>query len=271
MYEGALFEPRYQPMQAGNWRLDIVPTLLAPGYWSPPRIAEDVAILTRDSATWMSMTPLEMESQELGIRLAFGHVVVFGMGMGWAAAATAALDAVTRVTIVECDPDVLQLHRELAVFEQLAPADAAKIHVVEGDARRYVPAEPVDLLMADIWLPLVGGDRIAEVAEMQANVRARSIYFWGQEMEIARHAVAAGYPLDDPGIAATISRLALPLIGTAVPDYAARIRYVSERWMRGRWLTPPNPSSEDSVFDGPAPDGPQSMAVLENDRRLPEA
>ena len=53
------------------------------------------ALFARHDA-WMSITPFEIESQEIGIRLAHGHVLIFGLGMGWAAAACAALPAVTR-------------------------------------------------------------------------------------------------------------------------------------------------------------------------------
>lgn len=236
MFTGALFEPAYRAMSQGAWDLQLVPMLLAPGYWSPPRLAENVAVLTRQSATWMSMTPMEMESQEIGIRCARGHVLIFGMGMGWSAAATAMLPAVERVTVVERDPDVIALHRALGVFDQLPPDAQGKLHVVEGDAMSYRPDAAVDLLMPDIWLPLVGGDRIGEVRRMQANVGARSVYFWGQEMEIARHAVRAGRMLDDAGIAQTIAGFALPLIGAETPGYAERTQRVAERWMRDRWL-----------------------------------
>lgn len=241
MFDGRLFEPRYRPARVGDWRLALIPALLAPGYWSAPALARDIAVLTRDGATWMSMTPMEMESQEIGIRLACGHVAIFGLGMGWAAAATAALGRVTEVTVVEQDADVVALHRELGIFAQLPPDAAAKIRIVEGDARHYRPHRPVDLLMADIWLPLVGGDRLAEVAAMQSNVGAAAIYFWGQEMEIARHARAAGRDLDAAGIAATIASTGLPLIGPASPDYAARLRCAAERWMRDRWLPGASP------------------------------
>ncbi|UYY57373.1 hypothetical protein [Sphingomonas sp. S2-65] len=241
-YTGALFQPLYAPMSRGDWALELVPMLVAPGYWSPARLVQDVAVLKRRSSTgqwstWMSMTPMEMESQEIGIRLAHGHVLIFGMGMGWSAAATAMLPAVTQVTVVERDADVIALHQALGTLAQLPDQAHAKLRVVQGDALRYVPEAAVDLLMPDIWLPLVGGDRVGEVARMQANVRARSIYFWGQEMEIARHAVRDGRALDEAGIARTVAGFGLPLLGPQTPDYAERTRHVADRWMRDRWLS----------------------------------
>ena len=92
------------------------------------------------------------------------------------------------------------------------------------------------ILHALIWLPLVGDGRLDEVRRMQANVGAKAVYFWGQEMEIARHAVAAGRPLDAQGIAATIADWGLPLAGTDGPAYPERLAAAAHRWMDGRWL-----------------------------------
>jgi hypothetical protein len=94
----------------------------------------------------------------------------------------------------------------------------------------------VDLLMPDIWLPLVSDGRVEEVRQMQHNLGAASVYFWGQEMEIARHAVAAGRSIDDVGIAATVADFGLPLAGLNSLDYAARTTIAAERWMGSRWL-----------------------------------
>ena len=134
MFEGDLFVPRYAPIESGAWKLDVVPMSVMPGYWSGARPVANMAVLHRDGQSWMSTTPFELESQEIGVRSAAGHVVIFGLGMGWAACACAALPAVTAVTVVEKDPDVLALHERLDLFAQLAPAARAKLTVVAGDA-----------------------------------------------------------------------------------------------------------------------------------------
>ena len=236
MFEGDLFVPRYAPIESGAWKLDVVPMSVMPGYWSGARPVANMAVLHRDGQSWMSTTPFELESQEIGVRSAAGHVVIFGLGMGWAACACAALPAVTAVTVVEKDPDVLALHERLDLFAQLAPAARAKLTVVAGDAYAYRPDRPVDLLMPDIWLPLVKDGRVEEVRRMQANVAAAAIYFWGQEMELARHLAAAGLEPDDAAIAATIAGFGLPLLGPSYPGYAEKTAAAARRWMRGRWL-----------------------------------
>lgn len=241
-FETALFVPCYRPLKSADWELRLCGMNLCPGYWSDPVLVEGMAALVRGGHAWMSITPLELESQGLGVGLARGHVLIFGLGMGWAAAATAVLPAVEAVTVVERDRDLLALHRKLDLFAQLPEPERAKVRLIEGDAFSYVPDAPVDLLMPDIWLPLVDDGRIEEVRAMQANVRANKIHFWGQEMEIARHAVAAGRALDDEGIAASIADTGLPLIGPEWPDYSEKLAAAARRWMRDRWLpgsTPP--------------------------------
>lgn len=236
MFETDLFIPRYRPMQRGDWTLRIAQFVIAPGYWSPPRMVAGMAALVRSGSTWMSITPMELESQEIGIRAARGHVAIFGMGLGWAAAATAMNPDVTRVTVVEQDRDVLDMHDALDIFAQLPDAARAKIGVEQGDAYAWTPDAPVDLLMPDIWLPLMNDGRVDEVRRMQDNVQADAIYFWGQEMEIARHAVAAGRALDADGIAATVADWRLPLFGPEIDGYAGTVEAVARQHMHGRWL-----------------------------------
>src|SRR4051812_13789661 len=240
IFAGELFFPVYRPATYGRWEVVIGGVGFAPGYWSAPVLVSGMAALLRDGETWMSISPLEIESEEIGIRAGQGHVLLLGLGLGWAAAASASLPAVTRVTVIERDPEVIALHRALDIFSQLEPEARAKLRIVEDDAFDYRPSEPVDLMIPDIWQPLVGGDRVAEVRRMQANVGARAVYFWGQELEIARHAAAAGRPCDDEGVAATAETFGLPLVGPETPGYAARVTAAAERWMRGRWL----PASE---------------------------
>jgi hypothetical protein len=227
----------YAPQQAGAWELTVTPLVICPGYWGPTRAVADMATLQKDGAVWMSLAPMEIESQSIAVAEARGHVVVLGLGMGWAAAECACRAEVDRVTVVECDPDVIALHRALDLFGRLPDGQGSKVIIVEDDAYRWTPDRSVDLLLADIWLPLIDmADRAEEVRRMQANIAAKSVYFWGQELEIARQCAAAGRALDAAGIAATVRELDLPLAGPDLPDYPARTAAAAKAWMRGRWL-----------------------------------
>lgn len=231
-----LFEDLYRPMDSGRWSLRPPAIVLTRGYWSRPAVVGNVRALTRDGDTWMSLTPLELESQAIGVHYAGGHVAIFGLGMGWVAAVTAMRDNVTQVTVVERDPDVIALHDDLDLFARLPGGAGDKVRIVQGDALDWRPDAPVELLMPDIWLYLVSDGRLDEVRRMQANVAADKVYFWGQEMEIARHARAAGIALDAAGVAQVVAGFGLPLVGTDLPDYPDRIRAAADGWMQDRWL-----------------------------------
>lgn len=229
----------YRPMEQDGW---IVRrwgcSIPLRGYWSPARPVSGVISLDRGSDTWMSLMPVEVESQQTGVDFASGHVAVFGLGLGWAAALCALKAGVESVTVVERDPKLIALHGELGLFDRLPGGAGAKVRIVEGDAFTWRPDRRVDLLTADIWLPIVGGDRLAEVRRMQANVGAQRVYFWGQELEIARHAVAGGRRrLDDGEIADTVRELGLPLAGLDWPGHAARLRSAADQWMGDHWLS----------------------------------
>lgn len=186
----------------------------------------------------MSLMPVEIESQILGVQAAHGHVAIMGLGMGWVAAETALRADVTRVTVVERDPEVIAMHRELDLFSRLPGEAGGKIEIVESDAFDWTPDGHVDLLMPDIWLPLVGSDRIPEVRRMHDATNANSIYFWGQELEIARQAAAAGRRLDEAGVAETVRSFDLPVIIPDTPDYPGKIGSAAAHWMRNRWFEP---------------------------------
>ncbi|HEX8239825.1 MAG TPA: hypothetical protein VF574_08820 [Allosphingosinicella sp.] len=229
----------YRPMERGGWIVrrwgNDIPLR---GYWSPARPVSGVISLDRGSDTWMSLMPVEIESQQIGVGCAAGHVAVLGLGLGWSAALCALKAEVEAVTVVELDPELIALHGELGLFDRLPGAAGAKVRIVQADAFDWRPGRPVDLLMADIWLPIVGGDRVAEVRRIQANVGAARIYFWGQELEIARHSVAAGRRrLDDADIADTVREFGLTLAGLDSPGYAERLRSAADQWMGENWLS----------------------------------
>lgn len=228
----------YRPVEVGAWKLAMGANILCRGYWSGMKMVREVPGLIRGTDTWMSLTPVEYESQILGVGVAEGHVVIMGLGMGWVAAETALREGVSMVTIVERDPQVIALHRELDLFAQLPGGAGEKVRIVEGDALAWRSDCPVDLLMPDIWLYLVEGDRVPDVRRMQDNLGARAIYFWGQEMEIARHAAAAGRRLDAAGLEATVRDFALPLVIPEGIDYPAIVHSAARQWMRDRWFAP---------------------------------
>ncbi|CAK0751207.1 hypothetical protein CCP3SC1_10029 [Gammaproteobacteria bacterium] len=141
--------------------------------------------------------------------------------------------AVTQVTAVEFDPEVIEMVRCSGITEQL-PAEAAhKITIIQGDAYKFVPETRADTLMADIWLPLFGATRDEEVRRMRANTGGSRVYFWGQEMVIADRARRTNFPLTNQAVAQIIAEMALPLIcPVEYPDYSDLISQVAAKWLK---------------------------------------
>src|SRR5687768_5041786 len=106
----------YRPMEQGGWVLrrwgEDIPLR---GYWSPARPVSGVISLDRGSDTWMSLMPVEVESQRIGVDCAAGHAAVFGLGLGWTAALCALKAEVEAVTVVERDSELIALHGELGL------------------------------------------------------------------------------------------------------------------------------------------------------------
>ncbi|MCS4291911.1 hypothetical protein M2375_000106 [Comamonas sp. BIGb0152] len=223
VFETPWHMPQYQLGEQGAWRLMRGGMGLDRGYYSGGCVYGGSTALLRKNAqggwdTWMSLSPFEIESQELACRHAHGHTVVMGLGMGWVTANIALNPAVERVTVVERDPEVIALFQHMQVLEGLPPEAAAKIHIEQADALQWRPApqQVVDWLYADIWLRLAEPQALAEVQQMQAHVQATQLYFWGQEWVLAAPLQASwGSPSWAPALAEAVAATRLPLL-TAV-------------------------------------------------------
>ena len=233
-----LWLPRLRAGNWGAWSLHIAAMTAARGYWGGLYRMHGAAILMGpyqgDAAAWMSLVPMEVESQEIGIQAARGHVVVLGLGLGWCAANVALNPAVGRVTVIERDPEIVALVEALGMFGQLPEAARAKIELVAGDALAWRPGAPVDCLLADIWAKFVEPQKWADVRRMQDNIGPDKLYFWGQEMELWRLACRARNArpqrLEGGELEALIAQTGLPLLLDERADYADRIAEAAQWW-----------------------------------------
>jgi hypothetical protein len=237
-FETALWLPHYREGQYGGWAVSTLPVTAARGYWGGLYRTKGMAMLSGPfadtGAAWMSMVPMEIQSQEIGIKAARGHTVVLGLGMGWCAANVALNPAVEHVTVVERDPEVVALIEALGVFDQLPEAARAKIELVLGNALAWRPNAPVDSLQADIWAKFVEPGKWADVQRMQDNIGATSLYFWGQELELWRLVCRARDALprtfSEADLTAAVAETRLPLILDHAADYPAQIQEAAHWW-----------------------------------------
>ena len=116
--------------------------------------------MLEDGRIWMSVTPNEIETMKAPLRDAHGRVLTYGLGLGYFAYMAARKEAVSSVTVVEQNADVIALFQEhiLPQFE-----NGGKVRVVQGDAFAFAaqrtPADGFDFAFADLWHDV--GDALA--------------------------------------------------------------------------------------------------------------
>jgi hypothetical protein len=233
-----LWLPQYRPVERGAWSVRTIMMAAARGYWGETYKIAGASILSGPGAdgkaSWMSMLPSEIESQEIGLRAAHGYTVVVGLGMGWLAANVALRREVDHVTVVERDGDVIELVKATGIFAQL-PADAReKLEIVQSDAFAWRPSTEVDTLQADIWQKFIEDHKLSDIRRLQDNIGAAALYFWGQEMEIWRFACrrhGPQPPLDWPLIRTIVSDdIKLPLLLPDWTNYPQKIAAAASWW-----------------------------------------
>jgi hypothetical protein len=129
----------------------------------------------------MSITPMEVESHLMHAALATGNVVICGLGMGYIIYKMLQNPNVTSITVVEQCPELIEN------FEKIVDGDwykDPKVSIVQHDALTYVPDQPIDYLYVDIAMTLFDEDHLEWTQQIQSNVQAKEVGFWGQELEI---------------------------------------------------------------------------------------
>lgn len=175
--------PAYRAGSHGPWSISRYPAIKhVPGYFLPAAAqAAGWVIKKNGKNVWMSITRLEIESHMPHIAAARGHVVITGLGMGFALYNIAKRPEVTKVTVVEQSKEIAALLDNSTQWKSWP--GAGKVTVVFDDALNYKPRREVDFLYADIW-PKVG-DILAlkQTQQMQRNINAKSVGFWTQEYD----------------------------------------------------------------------------------------
>jgi|AGTN01.1.fsa_nt_gi Spermidine synthase len=212
--------PPYRPVAARTWRFQSIFLPACPGYFGGPRPLEwTTYVLARDSITWMSLVPMEVESQMPHLAVASGTVVICGLGLGLMAYAVAARKAVSRVIVVERDPEVADMFREFSAFDTWP--QRSKVELVLADAREF-RFGGADFLYVDIWPFYRMDTMIQDMKAIHRNVPAPRCGYWGQELDMVDFARARGVALDDfaaQDVEAFATTHGFPLIGLEEPDY----------------------------------------------------
>jgi hypothetical protein len=224
--------PRYRVAEVGTWRLDRLERVPQTGYFQDVLGDGEHWLLCSADEAWMSVSQVEVESHAPHLALAHGHVVLMGAGLGLALWNVLQSPAVTSVTMVEREPDVIELLRRAADLDAWPGRD--RLEVVLTDAMTYRPAAGADYLYVDIW-PMTGDRRApGDVRRIQANVGAKLVSWWSQEIDLLRWLAARGRPLvvalED--VAEWAAARDLPLGPARSVDYVAWVNALA----RGRFF-----------------------------------
>lgn len=107
--------------------------------------------IRENGAAWMSITPNEIYTMQKPIEEATGNVLTLGCGMGYFAYMTAIKEDVSHVTIIEKQPEVIELFNAY-ILPQFSCKD--KITVIQADAFDYMENladGKYDYCFVDIW------------------------------------------------------------------------------------------------------------------------
>jgi hypothetical protein len=178
--------PEYQCGAYGQWELkEKLGNSRERGYFNDFDHEPPGHYIVRDDHIWMSTSRLERESHAIHVTHATGTVVVCGVGMGMYLYNIAGLERVERILAVDIDPATIDLVRNATSFETWPGKD--KIRFVNKDALKLTPADigpgPVDYLYVDIWPELGNPEAIAQTQAIQAVVKAKTVGWWGQELD----------------------------------------------------------------------------------------
>lgn len=244
----ALVCPTYLPGDhtLGDWHLFRAPTVdgSAPAYFTPHApMPREYWVLTRNGETWMSLTPMELQSQGHHARLAAGEVLVLGLGMGALVYNLLRNPNVTAITVCEREPEVVTLLTQAAPwFATAVQSGRVEIQVMDAFTYRSTRGKP-ETLLVDIWPGLGNSQAEPDVLLLHRTIGARQVGWWGQELAFWDW-VSENIPGQDrirlrkDHAAAYEKHLGFPLLGANLPYYpevaraAARIVAVTMMMMQ---------------------------------------
>ncbi|MBQ3528597.1 MAG: hypothetical protein IJA52_08615 [Clostridia bacterium] len=106
-------------------------------------------VVKQGGREWMLITPNEIETMKKPIDRAFGKVLTYGLGLGYFAFMASLKENVESVTVVEKDPEVIDLFSRF-ILPQFQNGD--KVNIINASAYEYCKsAKGYDFVFADIW------------------------------------------------------------------------------------------------------------------------
>lgn len=95
---------------------------------------------------WMSLSPAELMSMRGGLRLAKGHTVVAGLGLGHLLIGVTKKPSVKKVTLIEISQDLVDW-----LFPRIKPHLGMDVEIVVADANAAISGLEADVALIDIY------------------------------------------------------------------------------------------------------------------------
>jgi hypothetical protein len=141
--------------------------------------------IKENGSVWMSITPNEIFTMQKPIEDASGKVLTLGCGMGYFAYMTALKDNVEHVTIIEKQPEVIELFNTF-ILPQFPCKD--KITVIQADAFDYMEAladGEYDYCFVDIWKGNTDTVPYLEMKKLCSRFKKTTLSYWIEDALIA--------------------------------------------------------------------------------------
>lgn len=132
-----------------------------------------VPILTIDGQTWMSLTPMEIQSHFIPILKAEGVVGVAGLGFGYYIQEILQKEEVESIDVYEINQDVIDMY--LANF-----GEHEKLNIIKGDVLEMKGKE-YDFFYADIYAEQMDVSAIEHKSILTYHNNIDDYFFWTQE------------------------------------------------------------------------------------------
>ena len=127
---------------------------------------------------WMSLTPMEIESNFLPWFLAQGKVATGGLGLGYFTLRAAAKDDVDSVTVYESNSDVI----EYFMTKYRNRPELNKIVIIHGDIERTLKDQEYDFFYNDIYEDMLPDEVINDMVVFTSQNELQEYRFWGEEL-----------------------------------------------------------------------------------------
>lgn len=134
---------------------------------------KNIPVLLEKDDVWMSVTPMEIDSHWLPIRLASGRVGVAGLGLGYYIQNILDKDNVDEVIVYEINDDVINLYRKNF-------GEHPKLTILKENVRE-LKNEEFDFFYCDIYPNLVDDKAVEDMKLIKDNNNIDLYYFWTME------------------------------------------------------------------------------------------